>query len=142
MTMGRTRKTHRHLPGRVYIHHGSYRYHTKSGKKVTLARIGDYSGMLRALASLLSNRPPLISMANIFDRYELEVLPGKAKNTQQGHSRMLANLSKSFGLMKPNDLRQPHAALYRDKRASMAPPAANRELELLSHVCTMAVVGS
>lgn len=139
MNMGRRRKTHRHLPERVYIHYGSYRYHPKSGKKVTLARIGDYGGMLRALARVIEDRPPLTTLGAVMDRYEIEVLPDKAKSTQQGHSRMLSNLRKAFGLMEPNDLRQPHAALYRDERARTAPTAANRELELLSHVCTMAV---
>ncbi len=139
MSMGRRRKTHRHLPQRVYIHHGSYRYQPKYGSKVTLARVGDYGGMLRALAALLSDRPPLTSMAKVFDRYELEVLPKKAESTQKDHARMLNNLRRSFSAMDPRHLRQPHAAQYRDKRGQKAPTAANRELEILSHVCTMAV---
>ena len=137
--MGRRRKSQRHLPERVYIHHGSYRYHPKSGKKVTLARVDDYAGMLRALATVLSDRPPLTTMATIMDRYELEVLPRKAVSTHKEQSRMLANLRRSFGAMHPRDLRQPHAAQYRDKRGLMAPTTANRELEVLSHVCSMAV---
>ncbi len=52
---------------------------------------------------------------------------------------MLHNLRSSFGAMDPRHLRQPHAAQYRDKRGEKAPTAANRELEVLSHVCTMAV---
>ena len=139
MNMGRRRKTHRHLPERVYIHHGSYRYHPKSGKKITLARIDDYSGMLRALAAVMQDRPPLTTLATVMDRYELQILPKKAASTQKEQARMLANLCRSFGAMNPGDLRQPHAAQYRDKRGQKAPTTANRELELLSHVCTMAV---
>lgn len=139
MSMGRRRKRYRHLPQRVYIHHGSYRYHPKNGKKITLAKVGDYGGMLRALAALVSDHPPLTSMAKIFDRYELEVLPKKAASTQKDHARMLNNLRLSFGAIEPRHLRQPHAAQYRDKRGEKAPTAANRELEILSHVCTMAV---
>ena len=140
MTMGRRRKTNRYLPGRVYIHHGSYRYVPKRGKPVTLARLDDYAGMLRALATVvLSDRPPLTTMATIMDRYELEVLPRKAVSTHKAQLRMLANLRRSFGAMDPRHLRQPHAAQYRDKRGLKAPTQANRELEVLSHVCSMAV---
>ena len=96
MKVSRRRKTHKNLPERVYAHHGSFRYHPKSGKKVTLARTDDYSGMLRALALLLEDRPPLTSMATIFDRYELEVLPNKAESTQKDHARMLNNLRRSI----------------------------------------------
>lgn len=139
MGMGRRRKTNRHLPMRVYPHHGSYRYVPKNGKPVTLAQLGDYAGMLRALSAVFEDRPPLTTIATIMDRYELEVLPGKAASTHKEQSRMLANLRRSFGAMDARDLRQPHAAQYRDKRGRNAPTVANRELELLSHVCAMAV---
>lgn len=137
--MGRKRTKNKHLPQRVYIHHGSYRYEPKSGPKVTLARVGDYGGMLRALARIIGDRPPLTTMAAVFDRYELEILPGKAEKTRIEQGRQLKSLRRTFGHMEPRDLRQPHAAEYRDRRARTAPTAANRELELLSHVCTFAV---
>lgn len=137
--MGRKRQKYRHLPARVYVHHGSYRYVAPDGTKTTLARLSDYAGMLRALADLVGDDRPLDTLAAVIDRYELEILPGKAPTTQKDHARMLANLRRTFGAMDPRDLRQPHAAQYRDKRARSAPTAANRELELLSHVCSLAV---
>ena len=137
--MGRRRKSGRNLPQRVYLHHGSFRYVAKDGTKTTLARASDYSGMLRALAELLGDYESLDTLRAVLDRYELEVLPGKAASTRTDHRRMLENLRKTFGRMAPKTLRQPHVARYRDARARTAPTAANRELELLSHVCTMAV---
>lgn len=143
--MGRKRTKYKNLPKRVYPHHGSYRYVPKVGKPVTLAKIGDYAGMLRKLAEVLDKRPALDTMAGVFDRYELDVLPAKAPNTQREQSRQLNNLRDAFGHYLPRQLRQPDAARYRDVRANGtkkrkgAPTAANREIELLKHVCTMAV---
>lgn len=136
--MGRRRQKNKNLPKRVYPHHGSYRYVPKFGPPVTLARLDDYAGMLRKLAKILDERPPMDTLAAVMDRYLLEVIPNKGEQTQVDHSRMLINLKKSFGHMQPNDLRAHHAAKYRDKRGEKAPTAANRELQLLSHVCTMA----
>jgi len=78
-------------------------------------------------------------MDTVFDRYEIEVIPDKAPATQVGYRQMMSNLHQFFGRMDPKDLRQHNAALYRDKRKVKAPTQANRELQLLSTVCTMAV---
>lgn len=137
--MGRHRKSNKHLPQRVYVHYGSYRYVPKHGKPIRLAGVDDYSGMLRALADILGDTPPISSFSDLLDRYELEVLPNKSKSTQNDQIRQLVNLRKAFGHMQPGQLKQPHALQYRAKRAKSAPTAANREMELLSHVCTMAV---
>lgn len=137
--MGRRRKTNKELPKRVYIHGSTYRYHPAGGKPIPLAKVGDYPGMLRALADLHRERPPMRSMRALFARYEIEILPGKAATTQADQRRQLQNLAQSFGHMEPADLRQPHAIAYRNKRAQRYPTAANREMELLSHVCTIAV---
>ncbi len=137
--MGRKRKKNKGLPKRVYIHYGSYRYVPIVGKPVRLAKVGDYSGMLRALAEVLGDRPPLHTMAALFDRYELEILPTKAEATQADQRRQLKNLRRAFGHMVPATLRQPHAIAYRNKRAERAPTAANHEMQLLSHVCTIGV---
>ena len=138
MRMGRKRKSNKTLPTRVYEHHGSYRYDPKHGPRITLAKVGDYGGMLRALADVLGDHGPLTTMAKVFDKYEIEVVPTKAEATQIGYRYMLKNLRRSFGEMHPRDLRQHHVALYRDKRKVKAPTQANRELQLLSAVCSKA----
>lgn len=137
--MGRKRTKNKNLPPRVYVHYGSYRYVPKIGKPVRLARLGDYSGMLRALADAIGERPSIRNMSNLMDRYEIDVLPGKSESTQIDQCRQLKNLRRAFGQMDPRTLRQPHAIQYRDRRAQKAPTAANREMELLSHVCSMGV---
>lgn len=137
--MGRKRKSHKNLPERVYVHRKSYRFHPRKGSPIRLSGIDDYGGMLRALAELHAERPIAKTMAAVFDRYELDVLPDKAKSTQKDQARQLKNLRRTFGHMDPNDLRQPHAIQYRDKRAQKAKTAANREMQLLKHVCTKAV---
>lgn len=137
--MGRRRQKNRHLPARVYVHRRWFRYVPKNGKPVPLAKTDDYPGMLRALSQLLGDVPPIRSFSSLIDRYELEVLPTKAESTQKDQVRQLQNLRKSFGHMRPAELRQSHAILYMHKRAETAPTAANREMQLLSHVCSKAV---
>lgn len=137
--MGRRRIKNKNLPPRVYVHYGSYRYVPKIGKPVCLAKVGDYSGMLRGLADALGERPTIANMSGLMDRYELEVIPGKSESTQKDQCRQLKNLRRAFGHMEPRTLRQPHAVQYRNKRAERAPTAANREMELLSHICSMGI---
>lgn len=137
--MGRKRKHNKHLPSRVELHHGSYRYLHRSGKKITLARAEDYAGMLRALADVIGDRPQMATIGLIMDRYLLEVLPTKAANSVKTQTNQMVLLRGVFGSMDPNDLQQSHAYDYANKRASRYPTTARRELELLSHVCTMAV---
>ena len=137
--MGRRRTRDRHLPARVYRHRNWYRYVPRDGKPIPLARIEDYAGMLRALADLLGESPPIRTISGLLDRYGLEVLPEKAESTRKDQTRQLENLRKTFGHMIPSDLRQSHAAQYMHKRAATAPTAAVHEVQLLSHVCTKAV---
>lgn len=136
--MGRKRKSNKHLPSRVELHHGSYRYLHRSGKKTTLARADDYAEMLRALADVIGQRPSMITLGTIMDRYELEVLPTKAATSVMTQTKQLGTLRAVFGHMDPNDLCQSHAYEYSNTRSSKYPTTASRELELMSHVCTMA----
>ncbi len=138
-SVGRKRQTNRNLPQRVYVHRRWYRFVPKTGKPIRLAEIDDYAGMLRALADVLGTVPRTNTMTSLMDRYELEILPQKADSTQRDQRGQLVNLRRAFGHMAPVDIRQPDAIKYRNKRAEKAPTAANREMELLSHVCSMAV---
>jgi len=77
---------------------------------------------------------PDLLMATVIDRYEREVLPGKAIATQKNQLRWLQALQRSFGAIPVDALSPHHVALYRDRRRIKAGVSANRELSLLSHV--------
>lgn len=124
---------------RVYVHRRWYRYVPKDGKPIKLALVGEYSDMLRALSNLLDEKPRITTMSELMDRYEMEVLPMKKKKLREDQARQLVNLRLTFGHMPPVEVRQSHAYEYMTKRATKAPTAANREIELLSHVFTMAI---
>ena len=137
--MGRRRIRNHNLPKRVYVHRRWYRFVPKNGKPIKLARVDDYSGMLRALSDLLEDRPSILTMSDLMDRYELEVLPLKKKKLREDQARQLKYLRRTFGQLPPTALRQCHAYEYLSRRGATAPTAANRETELLSHICSTGV---
>ena len=75
-------------------------------------------------------------MGSIFDRYEKDIIPGKAFLTQRGNRSCLNRLRKSFSGAPIDSLTPQHIARYRDARTSKS--NANREIALLSHVFNMA----
>jgi len=77
---------------------------------------------------------PDLLMAAVIDRYEREVLPGKAVATQKNQLRWLQALRRSFGAIPVDAISPHHVAQYRDRRKLKAGVSANRELSLLSHV--------
>ena len=138
--MARRRKKNKNLPPRVYVHHGSYRYQPKKGRRVTLARVGDLSGMYTELARILGgeSRPGRWTFSRIFDQYLIEVTPTKKKDSIRKEPGMIKRLRLVFGDMVPADLTRRHAKGYLRAR-SEAPTAARREVELLSAICTWAI---
>ncbi|MBD1554277.1 tyrosine-type recombinase/integrase [Pseudomonas typographi] len=75
-------------------------------------------------------------LADVFDRYALEIIPGKSLRTQRDNRAELTQLRKAFDVV-PIDLVTPQmVAQYRDKRS--AKTRGNREIALLSHVYTIA----
>ena len=77
---------------------------------------------------------PDLLMAAVIDRYDREVLPGKAVATQKNQLRWLQALRRSFGAIPVDAISPHHVAQYRDRRKLKAGVSANRELSLLSHV--------
>ena len=78
--------------------------------------------------------PVVTRMAEVFNRYEREVVSLKAPNTRKANYRALRFLRLAFDSAPLDVLSPHHVAQYRDKRRQTAPVAANRELSLLSHV--------
>ena len=77
-------------------------------------------------------------MRFIFDRYEREIIPTKALNTQKDNFKALVMLRKVFGAVHIDSITPRHLARYRDKRSVKAPVRANREISLLSHALNIA----
>lgn len=78
------------------------------------------------------------TMADLFDRYQREVMPHKAERTRRDNAHQMKRLRAALGHMRPSELRTVDVYTYRDARGEKSRVAANRELELLSHVCTKA----
>ncbi len=135
MGMGRKRVHDKHLPRRVYLRCGSYYFVDHLGKWQRLGR--DYGGAMRRWAELMSDHP-LYTLADVFDRYQREVIPTKAPRTRRDNIHQMKRLRAVFGRMRPAELKTIHVYQYRDARGVQSKTAANRELELLSHVCTKA----
>ncbi len=135
--MGRRRKHHKSLPRRVYVSHGQYFFVDRTGKWNPLGR--SMREMYLNMARFYEDQSPLTTMAALFNRYELTVLPKKAEKTQSENSRSLKRLKAVFGEMDPRDVRPSDIYAYRDKRGRTTEIGANRDLEVLSHVFTKSV---
>ena len=134
--MGRKRKKNRSLPARVYLHHGSYRFVPKDGPKITLAKAGDHAGMLRALAQIIEGDSPANTLADLMNRYLIEVTPTKGVDSRRKEPMQMKRLRAVFGHFNPRELEQSDAYSYLSRRSQKAPTAARREIELLSSVCS------
>ncbi len=76
-------------------------------------------------------------MGQLFDRYQLEIIPTKAPATQKGNIKELAGLRHAFAHMRPEQIKAKHIYGYLDARK--APVRANREISLLSAVLKKAI---
>lgn len=133
MAPGR-RKTGTHLPKRVYQKHGAYWFVDVRNK---WHRLGATEvEMHRALADLLE-ASPTGTMGAVFEKYQREVLPTKAKKTAKVQGQEIARLAKVFGHMRPADVLPSDCWTYFTKRGSGS--AGHHEVRLLSHVFTWAM---
>uniref|UniRef100_UPI003D32FBEB phage integrase n=1 Tax=Pseudomonas aeruginosa TaxID=287 RepID=UPI003D32FBEB len=73
---------------------------------------------------------------DVFDRYEKEIIPGKAPRTQKDNLLSLTQLRKAFSEAPVEALTPQVLAQYRDKRSAKV--RANRELSLFSHIFNIA----
>lgn len=140
--MGRRRTKNRHLPQRVYLSHGAYFFHTKEGKAVNLGR--ELAEALTKYASLIGTQWAGKTLADVIDRYRLEVLPLKrSEQTREDEGKALNRLKAVFGHMVPDTLRAQACYKYMDSRRSKdgkpVPVAARHEMALLGHVFAKAI---
>lgn len=94
-----------------------------------------YAEIMRELEGGLST---ITTISDLIDRYAAEVVPLKAPATRRNNNISLARLRAVFGNMHVADFESPHAFQYRDKRRD-TPTAANRDLEVLSHLFSKAI---
>ncbi|MGA8709215.1 MAG: tyrosine-type recombinase/integrase [Steroidobacteraceae bacterium] len=135
--VGRKRKIDKHLPRRVYLRRGTYFFVDAQGTWRNLGR--DLPSMYREMAKLTEVTASLRTMADLFDRYVREVLPGLASRTQSDYLGYLENLSVVFGSAPPREVTAGHVSDYQAKRAERSVVQANREKSCLSAVFTAAL---
>lgn len=133
--MGRPRIHRKDLPKRLNVIAGIYYYRPKDGKPINLGK--DQNEALRRYRELVPTDRKLTTMADVFDRYQIEVIPTKAPRTQLDNAKEIGNLRRSFGLFLPEEVTAQDIYKYMDARG--APVRANREVALLSHIFKKAI---
>ncbi len=130
--MPRKRKTHKHLPHRVYFKNGRYRLLTKENKWITLGK--NLSEMYQALSELHIQPIKMETFYKVIDRYMIEVSGQKAESTYKSEVRRARFIREFFGDMTAIDITPVHIYQYLDIRGRKGKIAANREFALLSHI--------
>lgn len=78
-------------------------------------------------------------MADLLDRYALEVIPTKAWKSQESNLISIRKLKPVFGHMPIDSVKPKHVYRFRDIRGRDGKTAANRDIEVLSHAFTKAI---
>lgn len=134
MAMGRKRLHRRDLPERVYFRRSCYFFVDRAGKWHNLGKV--YGDALTAYGRLSHGSAPLSTLGHVFDRYEREIVPTKARKTQEQYRHALGLLRLAFGAMQPDHLTPPDIYAYLDRRPAVA---GNREKAVLSAVYSRAI---
>lgn len=156
--MGRKRKHNRHLPRRLQEKAGAYYFlhdipksaeKPKGGIRWELLRNedgtkADYGQALIIWAKYTGgNAHQMQTLGDAFDRYKREVLPKKTERSRKNNLQQFKALYKVFRDQRPKDLRPSDVYAFmdarRNKKGRHVPIQANREKELLSHVCAYLV---
>lgn len=95
--MGRTRKSRKDLPQRVYFNHGSYYFIDRQGRWHNLGRA--YHQAMVSYAEINTRPGPITTLGQVMDRYQREVIPTKAARTQKDNLKQLQPLRAVFGHM-------------------------------------------
>lgn len=134
--MGRHRKSHHHLPSRVYPRHGAYHFVHRDGRWQEIAKFGEEAKMRREWAALYGAADALGTISYWLDRYLVEVAKKKAPRSYSDNVVQAEFLRVVFGKMQPAAMIPADVREYLDTRGEKAPVRANREKALLSHLFT------
>ena len=135
----------RGLPARWRFKHGAYYYRVPDGlaelwegkKEYRLA--STLNEAYRVWAARLDIFANAKTMAELLDRYALEVIPLKAPKSQESNLISIRKLKPVFGHMPIAAVKPIHIYQFRDKRGREGKTAANRDIEVLSHAFTKAI---
>lgn len=138
--MGRARTTNKDLPRGMALKDGRYYHVTTTAPRKWTPLGRDRAKALLAWARLEGEQPdPSIKTFNVVAlRYELEVIPTKARRTQIDNLKELGRLRAVFGRVLIDSIKPHHVRAYLDKRGEQAKSRANREKALLSHIINKA----
>jgi len=136
----------RALPKRWTISHGAYYYIVPPGQQHQWGnkrwfRLGSTEAQAyRAWSERLQDHDTITTMADLLDRYAMEIIPTKAHKSQESNRIATRRLRPVFGAMAVTDIKPRHAYQYRDLCTKKhGPSSANRDLETLSHALSIAV---
>lgn len=134
--MGRQRTTNKDLPRGMALKDGRYYHVTTVAPRVWTPLGRDRAKALLLWARIEGGLPDcsIKTFEAIAQRYEVEVIPTKARRTQVDNLKELERLRAVFGRMQIDAIKPHHVRGYMDKRGEQAKARANREKALLSHV--------
>lgn len=142
--MPRPRKPeNRGLPARWQFTHGAYYFFVPRGLEPLWDgkrrfRLGKtLPEAYQAWATRIDAQDKANNIAQLLDRYLLEVVPTKAPKTQTENARAIKRLRSVFGVLPLAGIKPRHVYQYVDKRGAKI--AGHREIEVLSHAFTKAV---
>ena len=145
MTPKPRNQENRGLPRRWRYKHGAY-YYRPPAEQIELwdgkqeFRLGkSLNEAYRVWSERLELHSEAKIMAELFDRYDYEVVPLKAPKSQESNRISLRKLRPVFGHMPIGTVKPMHVYKYRDLRGKDGKTAANRDLEVLSHAFTKAI---
>lgn len=131
------------LPTRWRFLHGAYYYQVPAGKEAlwdnkSLFRLGKtLPAAYKIWAERLECAADVKTIAQLLDRYALEVVPTKAPRTQLGNATHIKHLRGVFGSMPLMTIKPTHVYKYADGHKS--PTCARQAIGVLSHAFTKAV---
>lgn len=142
--MGRRRNAeNRALPARWRYKHGAYYYRVPPGLESHWDGRRDFrlgstlAEAYQTWAERLNHSPDVRTIADLLDRYALEVIPQKGTRTQTVNQDALKRLRPVFGHMGLRDIEPWHVYHYVDRRD--AKTVAQHEVQVLRHAFTKAV---
>lgn len=138
--MGRRRQNNHDLPPRLHKKGDAYYYVTSTVPRQWLKLGKDLAAAKLEWAKLEGEQldDSDKSFAAIAKRYQKEVIPTKAPQTQKGNAKELVNLLSAFSHMPIDAIKPQHIQQYMTIRGQDAKVRANREKALFSHIFNFA----